>query len=83
MILEPTEHEEGVGDIEAPDWVLTAELCTLLEDPLHAAVLLPVPVQACNRHQNCKGKKIVRTLLYLDRFGSWPRGQLSAGKFWT
>ena len=49
QVLTPL-HEKGVGTIQFPGLVLAAEVCALLQDGLHLAVMLHVPVDACLPH---------------------------------
>ena len=46
-------HEKGVSAIQFPGVVLAAEVCALLQDGLHLAVVLHVPVDAGLTHQHC------------------------------
>lgn len=44
-------HEEHMSHVQFPRVVLIAELHRLAEDLLHHAVVLPVPVDLCLRHE--------------------------------
>ena len=53
-------HEVGVGSVELPGFMLAAEVSTLLQDGLHLAVLLHVPVDLGLPHQHCMPRAFVR-----------------------
>lgn len=46
-------HEKGVSAVQFPCLMLAAEVGALLQDGLHLAVMLHVPVDACLSHQHC------------------------------
>ncbi len=57
-------HEEGMCRVKLPGFMLTAEVCALLQDGLYFAVVLHVPVDASLAHEHCMQQQAEPTGCY-------------------